>query len=92
MSMIFRVSSFAICFALVNVCLTLQFEEVRAFLIHIRPLSLENLIETLTLKAAACHSEVDKCNTRAQIWWELNLQRRVIRQIHFLYQSMPLKA
>lgn len=76
MSTGFTVSNFAICLH-VNICrLTLQFQEVGAFLIHIWPLGLENLIETLALKAAACHGEVDKCNTRTQIWWELNLHRR----------------
>lgn len=57
----------------VATCLTLQFEEVRAFLVHIGPLSLQDLVETLALQAAACHGEVDECHTRTQVWWELNL-------------------
>lgn len=63
--------------------LTLQFEEVRSLLIHVGPLSLEHLVETLALKAATCYSEVDKCNTRAQVWWELNLRAQATsRQKH----------
>lgn len=72
----FTIPNIAICLRL-NICrLTLQFEEVGAFLVHIRPLGLENLVETLALKAAARHREVDKCNTRTQIWRELNLHAR----------------
>lgn len=56
--------------------LTLKFEEVGAFLIHVGPLSLEHLVETLALKAATCYGEVDKCNPRAQVWWELNLRAK----------------
>lgn len=57
-------------------CLTLQLEEVGAFLIHVGPLGLQDLVETLALKAAACHREVDKCNTGAQVWWELDLRTK----------------
>lgn len=53
--------------------LTLQFEKVGAFLVHIRPLGLQHLVEALALQAAAGHGEVDEGHTRAEVWWELNL-------------------
>lgn len=52
--------------------LTLQFEEVGTLLVHVGPLSLQHLVETLALQTAACHCEVDKGHTRTQVWRELH--------------------
>jgi len=50
---------------------TLKLEEIRAFLVDVRALCLEHLVETLTLQRAAGHREVHKRHTRTDIWREL---------------------
>jgi len=42
--------------------LTLKFEQIRAFGINIRSFGLQHLVQTLALKTAASHREVDECH------------------------------
>lgn len=85
------ISRFATVFSVSR--LTLKFEEVGAFLIHVGPLGLEHLVETLALKAASRYSEVDECNTRAQVWRELDLRAQATsRQRISLFQKLPFTS
>lgn len=52
--------------------LTLQLEQVGALIINVWPLSLEDLVEALGLQGRPRHREVDKCDSRADVWWELH--------------------
>ena len=53
--------------------LSLQFEQVRALGVHVWPLCLEHLVETLRLQRATGDGEVDKRHTGTQVWGKLNL-------------------
>jgi len=52
----------------------LQFQQVRSLLINVRSLSLEHLVETLTLQTASRYSEVDKGHSRTDIRSKFNLK------------------
>lgn len=52
---------------------TLEFEEIGALLVHIRPLCLQHLVQALALQAAAGDREVDEGDPGAEVRRELHL-------------------
>ena len=64
---------------MIQILRTLQFKQVRSFGVDVWPLCLEHLVKTLALETAVGDSEVDKCHPRAQIRWELNLEKEEFR-------------
>ena len=58
----------------------MQFEKIGSFGVHVWPLSLEHLVETLALEAAPGHCEVDKGHSGAEIRRELHLRREEERE------------
>ena len=51
--------------------LSLQLQQVGSFLVNVWPLSLENLVEALRLKARLSHSEVNIGDPTADVWRKL---------------------
>lgn len=54
------------------ILLTLQFQQVRPLRVNIRSLGLEHSVQALRLQRGARHGEVDECDTRTHVRWELN--------------------
>lgn len=57
------------------IMLTLQFQQIRPFLIDIWSFSSQNLVETLTLQTTRSNSKVHKRDTWTQIRRKLNLSK-----------------
>ena len=62
---------------------TLKFQKVRSLFIHIRSLSFQHLVQTLTLQTASSHGEVHKCHTTAQVWSKFHLEfnKKIVDQL-----------
>lgn len=62
--------------------LALQFQQVVALLVDVRPLAAQHLVQTLRLQAGAGDREVDKSDSRTNVGREFHLKRMKMRCTH----------